>query len=100
MRRFLAEIAFDHAAVVDASIDHWRRINSVIQYDGHLPADVLLRKRAEAASRFRGERKVHDPLARVIRVAIFRGAAKVAAGDNGPAAQDVPTFALRCGRGS
>ncbi len=66
----------------------------MIEHDGHLPADILLRERPKTASSIGRERKIHDPLAGIVGVAIFRGAAKIAARDDRRAGQDVPTLRL------
>ena len=95
MCRVLAEIAFDHAGIIDAAVDGWGGIHAVVEHDGHLPTKILLREGPEAVRRIAGERKIDDPLAGVVGVAIFRGAAKVAAGDHRRAGKDVPPFTIR-----
>jgi hypothetical protein len=100
MGGFLTEIPFNHAGIIDAPINRGRGINSMIEDDRHLPAYILLRKRPEAPSGLSRKRKVDDPLAGVVCVAIFRGAAKIAARDDWRSANDIPPLTLGRSRGS
>src|ERR1700676_5425457 len=100
MRRILTEIAFDHAGIIDAAVDGWGGVDAMIKHDGHLPAKILLREGPKAVRRIAGERKIHDPLAGIVGVAIFRGAAKVAACDDRRPGKDVPLFAIWWSAGS
>ncbi len=53
VRRFLTKISLDEARIVDAAVDHRRGVDAVLQNDGHLAVDVLLRKGAETLRAFR-----------------------------------------------
>src|ERR1700722_1448629 len=66
----------------------------MLENDRHLAIDVLLGEGTEAARGVGGEGEVDLPLAGILRGAIFGGAAEVAAGDDGRAAQNVPDFTL------
>src|SRR5258707_15036220 len=90
MRRFLTNVAFYHAVVVDSPVDHRSRINAMLQYDRQLTTLVLFGEGAKAVRGFRGENKIYLPLARIIGVARFRRVLKVAAGDNRRPAYQVP----------
>src|SRR5580704_5010157 len=94
MRRFLAKTAFDYAGIIDASVDHWRRIDAMIEHNRHVPADILLREGAKAAGCIGREGKVHRPLSGVVGIAILRGAAQIGARYDGRAADDIPSLSL------
>src|SRR5580704_19410907 len=66
----------------------------MIKHDGHLAAKILLRERSKAARRITGKREIHDPLARVVAVAVFCRAAEVPAGNYSRATKDVPPLTI------
>ena len=51
VRRFLAEVAFDHALIVNPAIDARSGLDSVIEHDGELAVKIRFRKRAEPLRR-------------------------------------------------
>ena len=93
MSRLLTEAALNVAAVVNAAIDSRRGVNTVLEDDGHLTADVLLGEGTEAASAVGRQGEIDLPLTGIVGVAILSGTAQVAPGDHGGAIQDVPHLA-------
>src|SRR6202030_2046243 len=70
----------------------------MLEYNSHLPMDVLLGEGTKAVCAFGRERKVDLELAGVVAVAIFRGAAQVATSHYRSAAQHIPSFSRGCAR--
>src|SRR4029077_8403623 len=89
---FLAEVAGNLAAIINSALYGGSGSYAVIQNNGHLAANVLLSEGSKALGGLRREREIHLPHARIRGVAIFHGAAQIAAGDDWGAAQDVPAF--------
>src|SRR5712691_3291730 len=90
VRFLLPEAPLDHAGIVDPAVDHRSGVYSVFQHDGHLPAHVLLGKRAEAAGSFVGQIKLHFVVAGVLGAALLVGAAEVATGHDRRAIKYIP----------
>src|SRR5476649_269477 len=65
----------------------------MLQYNGHLPVYVLLRKWTEALGRVSRERKTHFKLSWIVGVAIFHSAAQVAPGHHRRSTQHIPGLA-------
>ena len=95
VRFLLAELAFDHAGVVDAAVNDRSGLQPVFEHDAELLADILFGERTEPAARFGGKREIHIVEAGIFRAAHGGGAAQVAAGDDRDAVDQVPAFGGR-----
>ncbi len=93
MSGLLAEIAGDLATILNLALDGRGGSHKVIQNDGHLAANILLREGAEAPRGFGRQSEINLPHAGIRRAAVLDGAAQVAAGDGSRTAQHIPSFA-------
>src|SRR5260370_36936076 len=89
----LAEIAGDLATILNLALDGRGGSHKVIQNDGHLAANILLREGAEAPRGFGRQSEINLPHAGIRRAAVLDGSAQVAAGDDSRTAQHIPSFA-------
>src|ERR1700683_5011829 len=59
LRRFLAEVTFDDAVVLDPAVDDRSGVNLIVEHDGHGMADVGFGEGSESRSRGIREMKSH-----------------------------------------
>src|SRR5262249_37310811 len=89
----LTKIAFDHAAVIDSSVNRRRRLDLFFQDDRQLLPNVRFRKGTEALGCFLRELKIDLPLTGTIRVIVsFLCRFQILARDDRRAVDDVPEF--------
>ncbi len=93
LRLLRREAPEDLSVVGDAAVDPGRGEHLVVEHDGQVAADVLLRQRSEAAGAVVAQREADRRL--IVLIQRLPGAAQVATGDRRDAAEDVVDGAAR-----